>query len=151
MTNNYKSAKTIMSPKAIKRLTNVKFGELHNNGRNAHDIILTFDREKVLADLKMLKSINTIEAQRREGCFIALGTFAFSKPHNNTYSIILSEITEKKLWRILHNFGDALIAIEKFDKEWIESAPYCNTYRETSKKIWGNCPKYSCITYKSAW
>lgn len=137
-TVNYNHTTEIMSQKAIKKLNNIcsNIEQYYNYGVNAKDIILTFDKSKVENDLK------NIRANNPDNYLVnSIGSYSLYKSNGN-YCLNISEISTKKLWRILHNFGDALISIQRFERRYVSCNYFGKVFRDKYFKIWGSCPKY---------
>lgn len=131
---NYKHLTNTLSPKAIKKLQKIEKGEypldLNEN------IIFTFDLTKVKEDLKTFRENNP-------EYYCDLGTFSFWTNEKEGKTIVyFKEISIKKMWRILHIFGDALIYIRRVKTHYVACDHFGKIYRKEFFRIWGTCPKY---------
>lgn len=135
---NYNHTKEIMSPKAIKKLNNIcsNIEQYYDHGVSANDIILTFDENKVRNDLKTIRTNNP-----NNYLVGSIGSYSLYR-NNGHYCLNISKISTKKLWRILHNFGDALISIQRFERNYVSCNYFGKVFRDKYFKIWGSCPKY---------
>ena len=135
---NYNHVANIMSPKAIRKLSNIcsNIEQYYDYGTKAKDIILTFDKIKVENDLKLIRLNNP-----NNYSIDTIGSYSLYKSNGN-YCLNISKISTKKLWRILHNFGDALISIQRFERQYISCNYFGKVFRDKYFKIWGSCPKY---------
>lgn len=132
---NFKHLKTTLSPKTIKKLQKIEKGEY--SLKIDENIVFVFNKDKTIENLKNFRENNP------EYSHYDLGSFAFfNKTNNGNFILFFKNITIKKMWRIIHTFGNGLISIQRVKTHYVSCDHFGKIYRKEFFRIWGTCPKY---------
>lgn len=94
----------------IEKMVNFYHKQIKNNPNTEGFIYL---------NTKEVQNLLKIIRQRTGDTIVDKGTYAFGKAGNGRYICRMTDVSEKKLWRIFHNFAPAIekITIATYKKE----------------------------------